>query len=130
MKKKFKIKQKAKGLKFEVNFQERYGQDWAFSQLPPVSGPAIMTVPPGGLQPRIPGQQGSARLTASARQAYDEYMQDRLRQNQQIPAPVGGPRPKHTVVEVSEGFTVQTLCIKSHVILNQSGRILFYQIEE
>lgn len=61
-----------------------------------------MSIPPGGLQPRIPGQQGSARLTASARQAYDEYMQDRLRQTQQIQAPpVGAPRPKHTVVEVS-----------------------------
>lgn len=68
----------------------------------PVTGPAIMNVPPGGLQPRIPGQQGSARLTASARQAYDEYMQDRLRQTQQIPGAVGGPRPKHTVVEVSD----------------------------
>ncbi|XP_052693645.1 histone-lysine N-methyltransferase 2C-like isoform X7 [Crassostrea angulata] len=84
---------------YRTKKRERYGQDWAFSQMPPVTGPAIMNVPPGGLQPRIPGQQGSARLTASARQAYDEYMQDRLRQNQQIPGAVGGPRPKHTVVE-------------------------------
>ncbi|XP_055997566.1 histone-lysine N-methyltransferase 2C-like isoform X11 [Ostrea edulis] len=85
---------------YRTKKRERYGQDWAFSQIPPASGPAIMSIPPGGLQPRIPGQQGSARLTASARQAYDEYMQDRLRQTQQIQAPpVGAPRPKHTVVE-------------------------------
>ncbi|XP_062583386.1 histone-lysine N-methyltransferase 2C-like [Saccostrea cucullata] len=88
---------------YRTKKRERYGQDWAFSQMPPATGPAIMSIPPGGLQPRIPGQQGSARLTASARQAYDEYMQDRLRQSQQMPA--SAPRPQHTVVEDNNPFS-------------------------
>ena len=38
-------------------------------------GSAPMQPPP----PRMPGAQGSVRLTASARQEYEAYMQNRLR---------------------------------------------------
>ncbi|KAK3105764.1 hypothetical protein FSP39_005042 [Pinctada imbricata] len=80
---------------YRTKKKEKYGQDWIFGQLQP-TGP--MEIPPGQLQPRIPGQSSTARMTPAARQAYDEYMQSRLMQNQ-MPGPGPAPRPKHTVVE-------------------------------
>ena len=57
--------------------------------MPPASTPASTPMQPP--PPRMPGAQGSARLTASARQEYDVYMQNRLRMMgpQGMPA---GPR--------------------------------------
>ena len=75
--------------------------DWSFGHIvppPPGPGPAPaphdVPPPPGGPMARMPGH----RMTPSAKQAYDEYMQNRLMQQQQQAATA--PHPKHTVVEV------------------------------
>jgi len=85
-------------------------------------GPMQPGMPPGsmpGMQPpppRIPGMQGSARLTPSMRQEYDMYMRQRLRQmapgmgpDQRMPRPpmmaptAGGPQPR-MAIGVSPGI--------------------------
>ena len=64
---------------------------------PPTSGSPMTSIgtpvsvamqPP---QPRMPGAQGSVRLTASARQEYEAYVQSRLRMRGPQGMP-GGPR--------------------------------------
>ena len=57
--------------------------------MPPASTPASAAMQPP--PPRMPGTQGSARLTASARQEYEAYMQNRLRMMGPQAMP-GGPR--------------------------------------
>lgn len=51
----------------------------------------------GPLAPRMPGSHGTVRLTAAARQEYDQYMQNRLREQQKQQERV---RPMHTIVGV------------------------------
>lgn len=66
---------------------------------PGMVGPGLGGPGMGGpvMQVRNPGGPGTVRLTASARQEYDNYMQQRLRQQQQQ---IGARPPMHTVVEV------------------------------
>ncbi|XP_033732984.1 LOW QUALITY PROTEIN: histone-lysine N-methyltransferase 2C-like [Pecten maximus] len=92
---------------YRTKKRERFGlpvQPPQSTQPAPAPAPGVPEPVMGGpLQPRIPGGPGgpgTVRLTASARQEYDNYMQQRLRQQQ-----MGARPPMHTVVEYPQGKT-------------------------
>ncbi|XP_069119821.1 histone-lysine N-methyltransferase 2C-like isoform X3 [Argopecten irradians] len=90
---------------YRTKKRERFGlpvQPPQSTQPSPTPGGPDPAAIGGPLQPRIPGGPGTVRLTASARQEYDNYMQQRLRQQQQQ---MGARPPMHTVVEYPQGKT-------------------------
>ncbi|XP_060078098.1 histone-lysine N-methyltransferase 2C-like, partial [Ylistrum balloti] len=98
---------------YRTKKRERFGLP---VQPPQPSQPTSSTGVPdpvmgGPLQPRIPGGPGTIRLTASARQEYDNYMQQRLRQQQQQQQQqqMGARPPMHTVVEDNNPFSEEYL---------------------
>ena len=58
---------------------------------PPIINQALKSPPPA---PRMPGVSQPVRLPPAARQEYEQYVQDRLRQQQLAPAP-----PRATLVQ-------------------------------
>ena len=83
-------------------YQEQFGSSWTGgmgiprpmggppSSAPPqssVSTTATSTASSVMLQPRVPGSPSSIRMSPTARQEYDAYMQSRLRMAAQSPRP-------------------------------------------